>query len=305
MSWLQRLLGQPAEAEGFVLALGGGGGRGLAQLGVLEVLESHDLRPSAIVGSSIGALFGAVYALEPDAARAIDRVLSFLESPMFADLDLPTIATADVSDQSWLSRLTAAARQSILFTRAAADIAVADSAQIQRVGRIFCEERSFADVKIPLYITATEFPTGDPYLFSAESGVNLHQAIAASMAIPGIFTPVTIQQRRFVDGGLVSELPVDEARVIAKGGQPVVVVNVGARPDPEYIPINVIDMLDWATRVKALRLRQHEKQHADLVIEPLVGYRQWNDFSEPMHEIERGRQAARDVIPDLLRRLRR
>jgi len=302
LSLFSRLM--PGRRHGFVLALGGGGGRGLAHLGVLAELEAHGLRPSAIVGSSIGALFGAVYALEPDADRAIDKVLSFLDSPMFADLDLPTIAAADVSDQSWLSRLTAAARQSILFTRAATEIAIADSAQLERVARIFCEERSFDDLVIPLYITAAEFPGGETHLFSAESQVNLHHAIAASMAIPGVFSPVTIRESRYVDGGVGSELPVDEARRVAGKGRRVVAVNVGARPDPEYLPGNVISMLDWANRVKALQLRQHEKRQADIVIEPLVGYRQWHDFSGPVEEIERGRVAAREVMPQLLRELR-
>jgi NTE family protein len=303
VSWYSRFLA-PKQA-GFVLALGGGGGRGLAHLGVLAELEAHNLRPSAIVGSSIGALFGAVYALELDAGKAIERVQSFLESPMFADLDIPVIATADVSDQSWLSRLTAAARQSILFTRAATEIYFADSAQLERVARIFCEERTFDDLMIPLYITAAEFPSGECHLFSAESKVNLHHAIAASMTIPGVFSPVTIHESRFVDGGLTSELPSDEARLVAGDNELVVAVNVGARPDPEYVPGNVIGMLDWANRVKALQLRQHEKQHADIVIEPLVGFRQWHDFSGPTEEIERGRQAAREVMPQLLRRLGR
>jgi len=302
MTWLHRLFPHQ-RANGFVLALGGGGGRGLAHLGVLEVLELHGLRPSAIVGSSIGALFGALYALEPDAGKALERVQSFLESPMFADLDIPTIDAADVSDQSWLSRLTAAARQSILFTRAVTEIYVADSAQLERVARIFCEERTFADLAIPLYITASEFPSGECRLFSAESGVNLHQAIAASMAVPGVFSPVTIRESRFVDGGVVSELPVDEARMVAAADQLVVAVNVGARPDPEYLPANVISMLDWANRVKSLQLRHHEKKHADIIIEPLVGFRQWHDFSAPAQEIERGRQAAIEALPQLLKKL--
>ena len=59
--------------KGFILALGGGGGRGLAHLGVLDVLEEHKLKPDAIVGTSIGAMFGAMYAMQPDAKAVIER----------------------------------------------------------------------------------------------------------------------------------------------------------------------------------------------------------------------------------------
>jgi NTE family protein len=108
-----------------------------------------------------------------------------------------------------------------------------------------------------------------------------------------------------VDGGLASELPAREARMIAAPDQFVVAVNVGARPSPEEEPANVLAMVDWATRIKALYLRRYEKQCADVLIEPLVGFTQWHDFSNPDAEIEKGREAGRAMAPEILRRLGR
>lgn len=289
---------QKKEPRGFVLALGGGGGRGLAHLGVLEVLEEHGLKPDAIVGTSIGALFGAMYALEPDDTDALKkRVLSFLNSNDLESLKLPDFNDNDHSDDSWLSRLGAAARQSVWFTRAARGIAVADVNHLVKLADILCGKQNFSDIKIPLYITAVSFPCGECHIFSKG---DLSRSIAASMAIPGIFTPLEMDGNRYVDGALSSELPAKEARMVAKSEQLVVAVNVGARPSEHDEPQHVIGMLDWANSVKALYLRQYKKEFADVLIEPLVGFRQWNDFSNPEQEIERGRQAALEQMPKLI-----
>lgn len=295
--WLWQLLGkQPIEEAGFVLALGGGGGRGLAHLGVLDVLEEHKLRPRAIVGSSIGALFGAMYAIEPDATRLIEKVIHILSSPEFAKLDLPVIEDAEVEDQSWLSALTAAARQTMLFTRAATGIAVSSAENLVNIVNTLCDgHKSFDDLAIPMYISAVRFPSGECHIFHEG---NLVRSIAASMAVPAVFEPVLVNGEKYLDGGLAAEVPTREARQIADNNV-VVAVNVGARPNPDFEPGNVLGMLDWSTRVKALYLRRFEKALADVLIEPLVGFRQWHDFSRVEAEIQSGREAALEQLPQL------
>ncbi|MDQ6972542.1 MAG: patatin-like phospholipase family protein, partial [Mariprofundaceae bacterium] len=178
-------------ASGYVLALAGGGGRGLAHLGALKALEENELRPDAIVGTSIGALFGAMYALNPNADEVRERVFSFLESDTFHNLSLPSVHDADAGavDQSWLARLTTVAQQTILYTRAMTDIAVADNAALAQVAGVFCAQGSFEDAKIPFYATAVHFPGGECSVFSQG---DLCQVLAASMAIPGVFDPVVI-----------------------------------------------------------------------------------------------------------------
>jgi NTE family protein len=299
--WWRRKRRPIPQSQGFVLALGGGGGRGLAHLGVLDVLEQHDLRPRAIVGSSIGSLFGAMYALQPDAKLVIEQVTAFLRSPAFAELNLPVIDGAEVEDQSWLSALTAAARQTMLFTRAATGIAVGRVETLVSVVRTLCEDNGFDDLMIPMHICAVCFPSGECRVF--DDG-DLVRAVAASMAVPGVFEPLLIDGEKFVDGGLASEVPAREARLVADNDV-VVAVNVGARPDPNFEPSNVLSMLDWSTRVKALYLRRFEKAQADVLIEPLVGFRQWHDFSRVEAEIEAGRQAALEQLPLLHQMLAR
>lgn len=93
--------------------------------------------------------------------------------------------------------------------------------------------------------------------------------------------------------------------MMASANQFVIAVNVGSRPHPDEEPKNVIAMLDWATRIKSLYLRQYKKAYADVLIEPLVGFTQWHDFSHPEAEIEKGRQAALEQLPEIMRKLGR
>ncbi|MBN4076687.1 patatin-like phospholipase family protein [Mariprofundus ferrooxydans] len=304
MNLFERIIAaRRVKKDGFILALGGGGGRGLAHLGVLDVLEQNGLKPDIIIGSSIGALFGAMYAVQPDAQAVIKRAKSILDSEQFANLSLPPSGESDNGEQNWFTKLSTAARQTLLFVRAATDRSVADTDALINIAFTFCAGECFNNAAIPIYITAVEFPNGECHLFSADSDIKLACAIAASMAIPGVFDPVGIKGKKYVDGGLGSDIPAQEAQMLATPEQLVLAVNVGARPSADYEPANVYEMLDWATQIKSLYLRKYNKGYADILIEPLVGFTQWNDFSHPEQEIEMGRKAALEVLPELLAKL--
>ncbi|MDX8409935.1 MAG: patatin-like phospholipase family protein [Mariprofundales bacterium] len=297
--WFSRLL--PSRYDGFVLALGGGGGRGLAHLGVLEALEAHNLRPDAIIGVSIGALFGAMYAHHPDTQALKSQVLDFLHSDTMAEIQLPQLQQSDASG-SLLNHWANLARQTLLYARAATDIALMDAELLITVADKLCGTRNFSDLQIPFSCAAVSFPCGDCKLF--DRGDLVH-SVAASMAIPGIFSPVEVDGVRYVDGGLASEIPSLEARQMAGDNQCVVAVNVGSKPSCGATPTHLLSMLDWASLVKSYYLRRYDKEHAEVLIEPLVGDVQWDDFSHPKDEIARGREAAESQIGALLHLLGR
>lgn len=283
----------------FVLALCGGGGRGLAHLGVLEVLEEHGLRPSAIVGTSIGALFGSMYALNPNITEVRERLMKFLASDEFHNFGLPSLKKGRAAaDDDWLSRLTSAARQSVVYAKSMMNTSLLPGDTLIQAAHALCAHSRFDEAEIPMHVIAVRFPGGECHLFSHG---NLCRPIAASMAIPGVFEPIEIDGDQYVDGGLAAEIPAVEARYVAMPDEIVVAVNTGARPDPNRKPTHVLAMVDWAMQVKSLYLRNYEKQHADLVIEPLVGYTQWMDFSRIDQEIGKGRDAALEKLPELMR----
>ncbi len=292
--------GVPRKTKEFILALGGGGGRGLAHLGVLQALEEHELKPAAIVGTSIGALFGGMYALCNSIETVVSRVREVLNSKSFTHLRLPYLRDAETSDHTWLGKLTASARESVLYTRAASGPFLTDSEALMDIVNHLCDGKGFADLILPLHITGVHFPSGEIEIFSKG---DLKKIIAASMAVPGVFEPIEIDGEQYVDGGVACDLPAKEAKMVAKPGQLIVAVDVGARPDPNKKPETVIGMLDWAIRIKAYYLRQYKAQYADLIIDPMPGFRQWNDFSHPDQEIERGHQTALEEMPKLVEML--
>jgi len=297
--WFSRLL--PSRYGGFVLALGGGGGRGLAHLGVLTALEERNLHPDAIIGVSIGALFGAMYALNPNAAAIQKQALTFLHSDTMTNLQLPQLQQDDAGN-SFFDRWMALGRQSLLYMRAATDISLVDAELLITIADHLCSSHHFSDVKIPFSCAAVSFPKGECTLF--DRGDLVH-SVAASMAIPGIFAPVEVNGTLFVDGGMASEIPSMEARNRADDNQCVVAVNVGAKPSSAIHPSHMLGMLDWASLVKSYYLRRYDKEHAEVLIEPLVGDVQWDDFSHPEDEIARGYAAAEeklDQLADLLGR---
>lgn len=173
------------------LALGGGGARGLAHILVLETFDELGIKPKAISGTSIGAIFGAAYAsgLSAKQIRAhTEEALSqkvYLARHLFA-------ARAEVASK-WLNFVPI--RPAILNAEALLDLLLPS-----RVAR------DFAHLEIPLAIVATDFYGQEQRVFASGP---LRIAVAASMALPAIFTPVVINSEPLVDGGLVNPLPFD------------------------------------------------------------------------------------------------
>jgi NTE family protein len=201
----------PVARPSIALALGGGGARGLAHILMLEVFDELGLRPKIIAGTSMGAIFGAAYASGLSAAmiRAhteealgqrfdiLRQLFSARSEPILKFLNFIPIRSALLKPQSVLELL--------LPSKVAHD---------------------FAELKIPLRIVATDFYAQDPVVLSHGS---LRNAVAASMALPALFSPVTLDGRILMDGGLVNPLPFD---VLMGEADIVVAIDVSGAPKP-------------------------------------------------------------------------
>lgn len=173
------------------LALGGGGARGLAHILALEVLDEFGLRPKMIAGTSIGALVGAAYAMGLPAYR----LRALMEETLGNRFELARQLFAARSEPvQHLMRLFPL-RSSLL----------APEALLQRMLPEL-DGRTFADLTIPLKVVATDLAAHAPVVI--ETGP-LRRAVAASIAIPLVFSPVRDGERVLVDGGLVNPLPFD------------------------------------------------------------------------------------------------
>jgi NTE family protein len=170
------------------LVLSGGGSMGALQAGLLRVLMQRGFRPARVVGTSVGALNAAYLAFHPDLAGA-DRLVEIwrgLEKERFLSVNPVRVAY----------RL--ASRQLNLFSN-------------EFLHRLIAEhtvEDDFAETRIPLYITATNFLTGRKHVFSTG---RVSQAVLASTAIPGVFGPIEVDGERYLDGGVVANLDLETA----------------------------------------------------------------------------------------------
>ncbi|MDQ6962788.1 MAG: patatin-like phospholipase family protein [Mariprofundaceae bacterium] len=287
--------------SGFILVLGGGGGRGLAHIGVLDALEEYGLRPDILVGSSVGSLVATMYAQQPEPKLLKERTLNFLNSKSFHRLTLPVFNhLREMPIESWLERLSAVARQSVLYGRAVTSNAIADKDVLFQLLQELGVSGSFSKLHIPVQMVSTIFPQGGMAVFS--SG-DLNTSLAASMAIPTIFPPVNIAGQRYVDGGVYADIPVLHAQNIASKRQCVVAVNAGSRRLGMHDPVNVLGMLDWVVDAQSQQLRERDFLHADVLIEPDIHSRLWYDFSHPEKVIHTGYQAMMLKMPALLKLL--
>ncbi len=251
--------------EKFALVLGGGAARGFAHIGVIKVLEANGMVPDLIVGTSAGSLVGALYASGIDGFE-LQRLGLSLEEATFADR---TIGSRGIIKGE---ALAAYVNQQL-------------------------KQQPIERLKRALAIVATDLRTGEPIVFQrGDTGM----AVRASSAVPGIFSPVKIGDREYVDGGLTHPVPVAIARRL--GADVVLAVDISARPRNQEIG-STVDVLLQTFTIMGARIGQYELAAADIVVRPSIGQIRGTDFSARNIAILEGEKAALAVIADLRKRL--
>ncbi|MHB8571995.1 MAG: patatin-like phospholipase family protein [Candidatus Dormibacteria bacterium] len=180
-----------APRGGTVFVLGGGGGRGAAQVGVLRALLDHGIRPDLVVGSSVGALNGAMLAARPD-GEGMRLLEEIWHSPETAANFKPRVL------EMALMRLR---RRAYLHQHRHLEALAAHAFRLAQVA-------SFEEMRIPLRVIATDIATGQKRVFASGP---LMQPLLASCAIPGYYPPVEIEGRLYTDGGVAENLPLSTA----------------------------------------------------------------------------------------------
>jgi len=213
----------PATRPTIALALGGGGARGLAHIPMLEVFDELGLKPKVIAGTSIGAVFGAAYA----SGLSAKLIRAHTEEALSQRFDIVRQLLSARSEPVLKFLNFLPLRSALLKPEALLEFVLPASVA-----------RDFAELKIPLKIIATDYYGQEQTVLSEGS---LRTAVAASMALPALFTPVTINGRMLLDGGLTNPLPFDILRAEADitvavdvSGAPVM---PGKRPHPSAFAV--------------------------------------------------------------------
>jgi NTE family protein len=275
------------------LVLGGGGARGAAHIGVLEVLERLNVPVDCVAGTSMGALVAGAWAagLTPKEMReqlaAADWPDMFQDNPAFAELNFRTKRLSQ--------RFFPGSETGITERGAVAPPGVVSGQKIKlfinQLVRADTGERVIEALPLPLSIIATDIGTGDRVTYTDGS---LTQAMRASMAVPGLLSPVEYRGRKLVDGGLVDNVPIAEVRRLCDAER-VIVVNVGS---PLLAPENVVGLLSISAQMVALLTEQNVSRSlasllpTDIYIQPDLGNITAGAFDRHAEAADRGRAAA-------------
>jgi NTE family protein len=252
------------------LALGGGAARGFAHIGVIKVLEANGIVPDIVVGTSAGSLVGALYAAGNN-GLALNKLALEMDEAEISDWSVP-----------FFSNATGVLKGEALQT------------YVNRsVNNVPLEK-----LKMHFGAVATDLHTGLPILFQrGNTGI----AIRASSAVPGIFQPVKIGDHYYVDGGLVSPVPVRFARQM--GADFVIAVNISTQADAQPATSSVEVLLQTFT-IMGQSINYYELKDADIVIRPGLASMKGGDFGGRNLAILAGEKAALDAMPAIKQKLK-
>lgn len=284
------------------LVLGGGGARGAAHIGVLEVLDRLHVPVDCVAGTSMGALVAGAWGagLEPAEMRralaAADWNDLFQDSPDYADLNYRS--------KRLQQRYLPGSESGFSANGLIAPPGVVTGQKIKlffnQLVRADAGERDLGQLALPVSMVATDIATGERIVFRDGS---LTLAMRASMAVPGLLAPLEWHGRKFVDGGLVDNLPIREVRERCKADV-VIAVNVGS---PLLKAEQITGFLSVSAQMVAILTEQNVSQSLatlkpdDIYIKPELGEINAGSFDRSREAADDGRAAAEAVAGSLAR----
>jgi NTE family protein len=236
------------------LVLGGGAARGFAHVGVIKTLEAAGVTPDIVVGTSAGAVVGALYAGGMNGFE-LQKVALSMDDSTVSDWSLPARG-------------------------------VIRGEALQNFVNRALGNRPIDALPRTLGIVATDLQSGEMIVFRRG---NTGMAVRASASVPGLFQPTRIGEREYVDGGLVSPVPAKVAREM--GAEVVIAVDISSKPRFASVS-STIDVLMQTFNIMGAALAQTELGQADVVIRPDIGQISGTDFQSKHLAILEGEKAA-------------
>ncbi len=273
------------------IALGGGGAKGLAHIGVIEVLEENGIRPQFVAGTSIGSIIGAIYCLSGTADSLKQKAMQMIYSEEFKNLELDKFYT---DAENIFERFKRELFEKFYFGALLFKKSHSKSEAIRKLYSDLFGNKTFEDCKIAFTCNALDIQSGDEVIF--KSGA-LAEAVRASCAIPGIFPPFIKDNKILVDGGVIDNIPIEPLKRL--GAKIVLTVYLGSRPNFKGEPDTGFRINQRAQSFVRYYLDQKILALSDYVLYPEINKFHWADFS-PVEELVRaGRQAAEKKIKEI------
>jgi len=247
------------------IALGGGAAKGFAHIGVIKMLEANGFAPAVVAGTSAGSVVGALYASGMNAFELQEKAVA-LDEAKIRDLQLSS--------------------GGLLLGQKLEDYV---NEQVRR--------QPMERLAKPFVAVATRLEDGERTVFARG---NTGQAVRASSSVPGVFQPVAIGKSHFVDGGVVSPVPVDAAREL--GADVVIAVDISSKARGQT-PTGMLGTLGQSIAIMGQKLGQAELARADVIVRPQVLDIGGADFTQRATAILEGEKAALAAMPQIRERV--
>jgi len=247
------------------IALGGGAAKGFAHIGVIKMLEANGFKPEFVAGTSAGSVVGALYASGMDPFLLQERAVALDE--------------ASIRDVSLFSG------------------GLIKGQKLQDYVNVQVRQKPIEAMKLPFAAVATQLETGKRTVFKRG---NVGQAVRASSSIPGVFEPVLIGKFSYVDGGIVSPVPVDAARGL--GADLVIAVDISSKASGKT-PDGMLGIVNQSIAIMGQKLGEQELARADVIIRPRVASIGPADFEQRNQAILEGERAALAAMPQIRARI--
>ncbi len=287
-------------SQTIALALGSGGARGFAHVGVLQALEEAGIRPHLVAGTSMGAIVGGLYAQDPDPAKVWRRLEAYVSNEDFASYWAPFVPRdeAEAKDpQSRLSGIFDFMQRKMIAVKTVTQAYQQDESRLRGPLAKLFGPVGFEELTIPMAAVALDLISGDKVVYTTGPVVD---GLYASSAIPSVFPPVATDGRMICDGGGPFRVPVDTCRDL--GADFVIAVDIPAFEETSFS--TGLDMILRSNTIARQRLNRFVCAQADFVIRPAVTEFHWADFSAGEACRARGYAAGREVVDELTKLLR-
>jgi len=277
------------------LALSGGGAKGFAHVGAMEIIDSLNIPIHMVSGTSMGAVVGGLYAIgySPEQIESVVETLDWGEllSSEPKRLHRPYLQRS-LSDRHILG-LKLANRNVLIPSGFINGQKI--YAELSRLTQGFHGKQNFLDFPRPFVTVATELNTGREVVFT--NGL-LADAMRASMAIPSVFKPYRLNNQYLLDGGIVNNFPTD--KLIDIGANVIIGIDVQTTISDTLTRPTITNIVEKTSMYVNFNTTAAREALCNIIIRPDMGGFGVSDFSQYSELIEMGRRAARDMIPELL-----
>ena len=280
------------------VALGGGGARGLAHLGILCALEREQISFELLAGTSMGALVGGVYALTPRCDFVVDQFRRYLESKEFQKTNPDFLREPQQETETTFKgifhRFSTFIKKGVFYSQSLTRKApISEEDFIQNIGFLLAPV-NMEKTQIPLAVVALDLKTGVEVVLREGS---LQKAVGASCAIPGILPPVRMGELLLVDGGWINRVPVGPLRKM--GADFAIAVDVAEGVNESMDFETGLDIVLRTNDITQHSLSQMQLKEADIIIRPDLAGIRWSDFHRLEDCLKAGEDAAKEKMDEI------